>query len=218
MYDLPLPACRQFLCTHRDLRTCYRRAEKRCWVRDSCKPPGCTSPPRLHQPPHACPAQPSIHPSFSRTFSSLPPSLLASTPCYKTPLLSVSPRSQLVFSAWISPIIFFFFFFFSRISHFSGHRSFDPSLLLVDFLVSFPELLPIFFSSPDFNCQLINVYNFFHHQMNDFWIDSSFPRESVFLGKFFSSLVITFPLLSCFFFFFPYYSFLFLPGSFSFFF
>lgn len=200
MYDLPLPACRQFLCTHRDLRTCYRRAEKRCWVRDSCKPPGCTSPPRLHQPPHACPAQPSIHPSFSRTFSSLPPSLLASTPCYKTPLLSVSPRSQLVFSAWISPIIFFFFFFFSRISHFSGHRSFDPSLLLVDFLVSFPELLPIFFSSPDFNCQLINVYNFFHHQMNDFWIDSSFPRESVFLGKFFSSLVITFPLLSCFFF------------------
>lgn len=112
MYDLPLPACRQFLCTHRDLRTCYRRAEKRCWVRDSCKPPGCTSPPRLHQPPHACPAQPSIHPSFSRTFSSLPPSLLASTPCYKTPLLSVSPRSQLVFSAWISPIIFFFSFFF----------------------------------------------------------------------------------------------------------
>lgn len=28
MYDFA-PACRQFLCTHRDLRTCYRRAEKK---------------------------------------------------------------------------------------------------------------------------------------------------------------------------------------------
>lgn len=78
-----LPPCRQFLCTHCNLRACYRRAEKRCWVRDSCKPPGYTSPRLL--PPRLAP-QPSIRPPFS--LLSIPP---LRTPCALTFYFPPSP-------------------------------------------------------------------------------------------------------------------------------
>lgn len=67
MCDLPL--CRQFLCTHCNLRTCYRRAEKRCWVRDSCKPPGYTSPRLL---PPRLPANPPFTLSFTHALPLFP--------------------------------------------------------------------------------------------------------------------------------------------------
>lgn len=123
------PACRQFLCTHRDLRTCYRRAEKRCWVRDSCKPPGCTSPPRLHQPPHACPAQPSIHPSFSRTF---PLSLSPSLPPSFHPLLQ-NPTS-LCLPSFATRLLRMDFSYHFSFFFFPGHRSHPSSRRLSRFI------------------------------------------------------------------------------------
>lgn len=160
------PACRQFLCTHRDLRTCYRRAEKRCWVRDSCKPPGCTSPPRLHQPPHACPAQPSIHPSFSRTF---PLSLSPSLPPSFHPLLQ-NPTS-LCLPSFATRLLRMDFSYHFSFFFFPGHRS-HPSFPLVDFLVSFLE-------SFTFSRYYQNYYTFYYIIQFSYYISSSFFPSTI---------------------------------------
>lgn len=96
MCDLPL--CRQFLCTHCNLRTCYCRAEKRCWVRDSCKPPGYTSPRLL---PPRLPCNPSIHPLFFV----LPVATLPARHCLCHPFLPFSVQ-RLFSSLRISLLVF----------------------------------------------------------------------------------------------------------------
>ena len=100
MCDLPL--CRQFLCTHCNLRTCYRRAEKRCWVRDSCKPRGYTSPRLL-------PSRLPCNPRSTLSFTHVLPPYAFSLHCVSSPFCpsTFDVRLHADFSYHFSTIPFF---------------------------------------------------------------------------------------------------------------